>query len=379
MEQIIEKSWMKLIHSLSKDFSQKASEHDWNDVFVATNYMALKQNGFLSAMIPLEFGGGGISHAEMCDLIRVMAQACGSTALAFSMHQHLLAATIWRYKQGKGGEEMLAKVAKNDLVLVSTGAGDWLESNGMMEKVEGGYLVTAQKHFASQSPVGDVLVTSARYEHPEQGWQVLHFPVSFAAEGLSVLDNWYTMGMRGTGSHTIQLEKVFVPESAISLQRPAGQYHSIWNIVLTVAMPLIMSVYVGIAEKAVQIALEKLRQKNSQEPNVTFIIGEMNNELTLAQVMLKDMISITNNFNFEPINSNGHSILSRKTLIANACKKVVEKAMEAIGGQSFFRKMEIERLFRDVQAGTFHPLPEKSQWQLTGTFLLESNYLFNNN
>lgn len=379
MEQVIQKSWMKLMHSFSEDFSQRASEHDWNDLFVATNYMTLKQNGFLSAMIPLEFGGAGISHAEMCDLIRLMAQACGSTALAFSMHQHLLAATIWRYKQGKGSEELLLKVAKDDLVLVSTGAGDWLESNGNMEKIESGYLVTAQKNFASQSPVGDILVTSARYEHPEQGSQVLHFSVPFKAEGLSVLDNWYSLGMRGTGSHTIQLEKVFVPESAITLQRPVGKYHAIWNIVLTVAMPLIMSAYVGIAEKAAQIVLEKLRQRTSIEPHTLFTVGEMNNELTLAQVMLKDMISICNNFDFAATDVNGHAILSRKTLVANACKKVVEKAMEAIGGQSLFRNQGIERLFRDVQGAPFHPLPEKPQWQLTGKFLLESNYLFNEN
>ncbi len=379
MEQVIEKNWMTLMRSLNEDFSERASEHDWNDVFVAVNYVALKQNGFLSAMIPLEFGGAGISHADMCDLIRVMAHACGSTALAFSMHQHLLAATIWRYKQGKGGEETLLKVAKNDLVLVSTGAGDWLESNGNMEKVEGGYLVTAQKNFASQSPVGDVLVTSARYEHPQQGWQVLHFPVSFTSVGLRVLDNWYTLGMRGTGSHTIQLEKVFVPDSAITLQRPAGKYHAVWNTVLVVAMPLIMSAYVGVAEQAAQIALEKLRNRTVKDAIITSIIGEMNNELTLAQVLLKDMMSICNNFDFAATDSNGHAILSRKTLIANACKKTVEKAMEAIGGQSLFRNQGIERLFRDVQGAPFHPLPEKQQWQLTGAFLLENDYLFDKN
>lgn len=379
MNQVIEKNWMQRMRSLNEDFSQRASEYDWNDVFVAANYVVLKQNGFLSAMIPLEFGGAGITHTEMCDLIRVMAHACGSTALAFSMHQHLLAATIWRHKQGKGGEETLLKVAKNDLVLVSTGAGDWLESNGNMEKVEGGYRVTAQKHFASQSPVGDVLVTSARYEHPELGWQVLHFSVPFTSVGLTVKDDWYTMGMRGTGSHTIQLEKVFVPDSAITLQRPAGKYHAVWNTVLVVAMPLIMSAYVGVAEQAVQIALEKLRKRGTKDAVITSVIGEMNNELILAQVLLKDMISICNNFNFEAKDSNGHAILSRKTLVANACKKAVEKAMEAVGGQSFFRNQGIERLFRDVQGASFHPLPERPQWQLTGAFLLEHDYLFTEN
>jgi hypothetical protein len=43
------------------------------------------------------------------------------------MHQHLIAATVWKYRRGQGGEAMLTKVAENQLVLVSTGAGDWLE------------------------------------------------------------------------------------------------------------------------------------------------------------------------------------------------------------------------------------------------------------
>ena len=42
-------------------------------------------------------------------------------------------------------------------------------------------------------------------------------------------------------------------------------------------------------------------------------------------------------------------------------KQTVAKAMEIVGGQSYFRSSELERLFRDVQAAHFHPLPEKDQ------------------
>lgn len=367
-------AWIELAHSLGKDFAERAAGHDRNDTFVKENYNALKEHKFFSAAIPKELGGDGISHAAMCDILRTLAQYCSSTALALSMHQHLIAANTWKYKHGKGGEETLKKVAEKQLILVSTGAGDWLESSGQMEKTEGGYWVTAHKHFASQAPAGDVLVTSAPYQDPENGWQVLHFPVSFAAEGVTVMDNWYTMGMRGTGSHTVKLEKVFVPESAIVLRRPQGKYHTFWNVVLTVAMPLIMSVYVGIAEKAAEVAIEQVKVKQSQQPHLVYLVGEMYNTLTLAQVLLKDMISITNNYDFQPENENGNAILIRKTLVANACISTVNKAMEAVGGQSFFRKLELERLFRDVQAGIFHPLQEKQQQAFTGSFVM--NHLF---
>jgi hypothetical protein len=47
--------------------------------------------------------------------------------------------------------------------------------------------------------------------------------------------------------------------------------------VLTVAMPLIMSVYVGIAQKAAEMAVAHVRRKNTAKLSAAFLIGEMNN------------------------------------------------------------------------------------------------------
>jgi hypothetical protein len=256
------------------------------------------------------------------------------------MHQHLLAANIWKYKQGQGGAEMLKNVAEKQPVLVSTGAQDWLESSGQMEKTKDGYLVTATKHFASQSAIGDMLVTSAPYQDPEHGWQVLHFPVPFKSQGVKVLNNWFALGMRGTGSHSVKLERVFVPESAITVRRPQGEFHPVWNVVLTVAMPLIMSVYLGIAQKAAKMAIDNVRDRKNLKPYMPALVGAMHNELTSAELHVKDMIRIANNYDFKPVDQNGQDILTRKTNAADACIGVVEKAMEIAGGQGFFRSFD---------------------------------------
>ncbi|MDZ7624585.1 MAG: acyl-CoA dehydrogenase family protein [Ignavibacteriaceae bacterium] len=300
----------------------------------------------------------------------ILAQYCGSTALALSMHQHLLSANVWKYKHGQGMEEMLKKVAVTQPVLVSTGANDWLESSGEMKKTDGGFLVNAVKHFASQSAVGDILVSSAAFEDPEQGWQVLHFSVPFQSPGLSLLNNWQAMGMRGTGSHSVKLDKVFIPETAITLRRPRGEFHPVWNVILTVAMPLIMSVYLGIAQKAARIAITHASNQKKSRPYIPELIGAMHNELTTAELNVKDMIRIANNFDFKPIDQNGQDILTRKTNSANACIKVVEKAMEIVGGQGFYRSFGLERLFRDVQGAKYHPLQEKDQLQFLGDYIL---------
>lgn len=359
-------SWIERATNLGAEFETRATRHDKEGTFVSENYDQLKKDKFFSAAIPVELGGGGLSHAEMCDVIRTIGRYCGSTALAYSMHQHLIAAAVWKYRNKNEGAEMLQKVATNELVLVSTGARDWLGSNGEMKKVDGGYLFSAKKHFASQSVYGNIAVTSAPYQTPDNEWKVLHFGVPLKAEGVSIADDWDVMGMRGTGSQTIIFDNVMIADSAITLERPRDEFHMIWDLVLTVAVPLIMSAYVGIAEKAANIALEKGKKYIRNQQFLPFMIGKMHNSLLSAQTQLFALQTLANNFDFKPSQDITIDVLSYKTNIGNETKKVVEIAMEALGGQSFYRSNQLERLFRDVQASPFHPLPEMEQYLFTG-------------
>jgi alkylation response protein AidB-like acyl-CoA dehydrogenase len=363
--------WKQLTHDIGKNFAGRADQHDKDGSFVFQNYEELKALKYFSAAIPEELGGSGLSHREICNIIRIMAQYCGSTALSFSMHQHLIAAAIWRYKHKGENPVMMQKVVKNQMVLVSTGARDWLDSNGEMTKTEGGFRLSGKKHFASQSIAGDVAVTSAPYLHPEEGWQVLHFGVPFKTEGVSVLDDWDTLGMRATGSQTIVFDNVFVPDASIALARPRTGYHPVWDVVLTVAMPLIMSAYVGIAEKAMEIALTIGKNYQRNQQHLPYIIGKMNNALVSARTQWEAMIMLTNNIDFKPSEVITLQMLSLKTNVSDACIQTVELALQAIGGQSFYKKNTLERLFRDVQAAQFHPLPAWEQYAFTGERLLK--------
>jgi len=364
--------WLEQIHELGRDFETRAAQHDQDDSFVAENYAALKQRGFFGAQVPEEFGGGGVAHPAMAELLGTLAQYCSSTALACSMHQHLVATTLWKSRHGMGGEPVLRNVAAKQLVLVSTGANDWLESSGEAVRVDGGYRVKAMKPFASQSPAGDVLVTSAPHHDPEAGWQVLHFSVPMNADGVTVLNDWRTLGMRATGSHTVRLESVFVPESGVVLRRPRGKYHPVLNVVVTAAMPLVTSVYVGIARKAVRLVLESAKARKRPKPHLAGAIGAMMNELTAAEVQLADMIRLANDLDFQPEDQRAQAMLSRKTNTANACVGVVTRAMEIAGGSGYYRSFGLERLFRDVQAAKYHPLPQPDQQQFLGEFLLRT-------
>jgi alkylation response protein AidB-like acyl-CoA dehydrogenase len=302
-------------------------------------------------------------------MLRELARSCGSTALALSMHTHLLAATVWRWRQGHPVEPLLRRIAAEEIVLVSTGASDWLDSSGTAERVEGGYRVTARKVFGSGSPAGALLMTSAVYDDPADGPTVLHFPVPMQAEGVTVLDNWRTMGMRATGSNDVLLEKVFVPDAAVSLRRPKGKWHPFFSMVMAVALPLVIGVYVGVAEAASDLAMAAARKK-AGDPNLPYLIGEMDNALVTAQMAIQGMVDICNDYAFELSDQTANAIAIRKTIAAKACLETVEKAVEVVGGSAFYRSAGLERLLRDVHGAQFHPMQEKRQHLFTGRIAL---------
>ena len=149
------------------------------------NYRELKEQRVLSAGVPAALGGGGASHAELCAMLRELGRACGSTALALSMHTHLVASQVWLWRQGAPVGPLLERIAAEQLVLVTTSASDWLDSSGRAQRVDGGYWVTAHKHFGSGSPAGDLLLTSALYDDPTDGPTVLHFALPLRSEGIT--------------------------------------------------------------------------------------------------------------------------------------------------------------------------------------------------
>ena len=225
--------WASLMTTLGRDFATRSAQHDQDDSFVAENYNALRERGAFAAGVPAELGGGDAAHAELCAMIRELGRHCGSTALAFSMHTHLVGTLAYLWRSGnKAPEPVLKRVAAENLILVSSGGSDWLNGSGRLEKVDGGFRLTGRKIFSSGVPSGDILMTTGVYDDPESGPTVFHFPLPLKAEGVKVLDTWRTLGMRGTGSHDVEITDVFLPDAVMQgVRRPAGKWHPFMHAV----------------------------------------------------------------------------------------------------------------------------------------------------
>lgn len=362
------KRWLELARTLGGTFAERAAAADEDDVFVADNFAALKANGLVSAGVPAGLGGGGATHAELCGVLRELARHCSSTALAFSMHTHQVAVAAWRWRHQKAAVEgLLKRVASENIVLVSSGGSDWLRGSGKAERVEGGYRINARKIFASGSPVGDLLMTGAVYEDPQDGPTVLHFAVPMTAAGVRIDPIWQVLGMRGTGSHDILLEDVFIPDAAVSGKRPQGKWTPLFQVISMIAISLIYSVYVGVAEAARDLAVKQAGWRRV-DGHVRHLVGGMENELAIAQLALADMIAAaaTNDPGFHTTNR----VFVGRTLVARAVLATVDLAMQAAGGAAFYRRLNLERLFRDAQGARYHPLQEGAQRELAARIAL---------
>jgi alkylation response protein AidB-like acyl-CoA dehydrogenase len=151
----------------------------------------------------------------------------------------------------------------------------------------------------SGSPAGDLLITGAVYEDASDGLTVLHCPVPMNDAGVTVLDNWRAMGMRDSGSNEVVLDNVFIAEDAVYLRRPRGKWHPFFTLAMTIANPLIMSAHVGVAEAARDVALQHLQRKRD-DADVWYLVGEMENALTTAQMAVQSLIDLCANCEFTP-------------------------------------------------------------------------------
>ena len=360
--------WAGLMHELGPCFAERAVQCDASDAFVAENFRELNGREVLTAGVPGELGGGGASYAELCEMLRVLGRYCGSTALTLSMHTHSLATIVWRWRRDpRPFESFLRRVVDEQLQLVTSGASDWLDGSGVAMDVADGWRISGRKAFASGSPTGDLLMTTAVDAASGPDPVVLHFALPLKTHGITVQDTWRSLGMRGTGSHDIVIKDVFVAEGAISLRRPAGKWVVPLHLAQMIALPLVFGCYVGVAE-AMRDSVVAVVTTRSDTNGACDIVGEMELDLASARIVHRDMVEAA--FTLEPGAETTNRIFIGRTIVGRSVLRVADIAMEALGGNAFYRAAGIERLFRDIQGARYHRPQARMQRDYSGRLAL---------
>jgi alkylation response protein AidB-like acyl-CoA dehydrogenase len=323
---------------------------DWAGASVA----AVQGAGLLKIAVPVELGGEGATLRDVAMVQRELARHCGSTALATAMHQHVTAFTAWRYRRLlPGAEATLRRIADDGIIIASSGGGDFTNPTGSAVPVDGGYIVSGAKSFVSQSPVGTVLSTMFPVDGGEQGRRVINVAVPFASDGVSVVEHWDAMGMRGTASHDVVFEDVFVPTERVLADRPYGTIDPPLQVISSIAFPIISGVYLGIAEGAFAHAVDLIGGR-APLASVQRSFGDMRHELQVAEWTLEGVLDAIGD-DPAPAISTVVTVMTAKRQIVLAAARVTSIAMEVVGGSTYRNGSPIGRAHRDVMAARFHP------------------------
>ena len=358
-----------LSEEMGARFAERAAAYDQENRFFDEDFQELKGAGYLRLPVPEQFGGGGMSLAQVCREQRRLAYHAPATALAVNMHFYWVgvAADLWRrgdtslewmLRDAAAGEVFAAGHAEsgNDIpVLLST---------TKAERVDGGYRFTGHKHFGSLSPVWTRLGLHGMDTSDPKAPKIVHAFMPRDTKGYTIKQTWDVLGMRATRSDDTVLDGAFVPDRYIARVVPPGAAGIDAFILSIFAWGLLGfgNVYYGLARRALDKSVASVKNKKSlaitrtmaYHAEVQHTVADMVLELESIgphlEAIAEDWSKGVDHGAQWPA-----KILAAKYHAVEAAWRVVDLALEVSGGFGIFRSAGIERMFRDARLGRIHP------------------------
>lgn len=169
---------------------------------------ALIDSGLMTMLLPTQMGGAGSSIGDLCDVSRVLARGCTSTAWVHAFY------AIHNWMMVRCSDEVRSELFGERGFILAPAA---LAPSGNAKVVDGGYSLTGHWKWGTGIDHADwVMLTGIAPENNDMS-DVRMFVVR--VDEVERVDVWHTDGMRATGSHDIVVKDVFVPKHrAISAQ-----------------------------------------------------------------------------------------------------------------------------------------------------------------
>lgn len=374
----------RLPDGMLEGFRARAGDLDRANAYFTEDLAELRSAGYLAAAVPTHLGGWGLDLAEMATSQRRLARFAPATALAITMHSYWVGIATELEKAGDTSLRWILEAAAAGDVFAAGHAERGndipvLMSTCQAERVEGGYRLTGRKQFGSNGPAWRWLGAHAVDPDAPGGPQIVHAFVERSSPGVTVVETWDTLGMRPTQSHDTVLDGVFVPDARIGRVVPAGDGTDLFVFAMAIwPLSLMAAVYLGIGDRALELAVAGARRKTSvaiergayaYNPMVQHQIAEMYLELDAATATLDRFVD-----DWVAGADHGEAwvpkVYSLKWRAVEAAKRVVDIALDVVGGAGMFTGNELERLYRDVRCGGFHPGNDALTHELVGKAVL---------
>ena len=271
-------------------FDERAPHYDRDNRFFHEDFVELRDAGYLHLALPTEYGGAGLSLAEIGRLQRRLAYVAPATAIAVNMHFYWTGVAADMARVGDLSMAfVLEKAAAGHVFAAGHGeAGNdipLLLSTTKAQRVPGGWELTGHKIFGSLSPVWTYLGVHAMDTSDPANPRIVHGFLPRDASGYRIEQTWDTLGMRATESNDTILDRAFVADEDVALICPAGFAGAGLFQVAVFAWALLgfAHVYTGIAQRAYDLAVQNAHRRTSialtrsmaHHPEVQHEIAEM--------------------------------------------------------------------------------------------------------
>jgi alkylation response protein AidB-like acyl-CoA dehydrogenase len=322
------------------------------------NIRLLKGIDLHRAFQPKKFGGLEISLPEFTDCVAALAGACGGTAWAFSLlctHSHQLAMFSAKLQQEIWGENPDATASSS------------IAPFGRIEETEGGIYLSGEMGWSSGCDHAEWAIVGFRRKNAA-GELIYSFGV-IPRSDYEIRDDWYAVGMRGSGSKTLVINNAFVPnhriEAAQDMMQGRSSGYDLYpdsNIYYTPYRPYFAcgfaSISLGVAERMLVAFKEKTKNRvraytganvGTATPAL-MRLAESTHQVAAARAFLEKT--------WEEHAEHGrrHQYPSHETLTywrtnqayaVKMCIAAVDRLFSAAGATSWMEDNEIQRLFRD--------------------------------
>lgn len=350
------------IHEIGRDvIAVSATDVDQKARFPSESMDALKDMALLSAYVPRDLGGMGLTVTEIAKICEILGHYCGSTAMIYAMHQIQVACVVHHGLESDYFRNYLKELVQKQLLMASAtteiGIGGDLRSSICAVEVSGKEFKLEKKApVISYGEAADDIMVTCRRSADAPASDQLHVLVRKNNYTLVPLSGWDTLGFRGTCSAGFVLtsagnvEQILpTPFAEILSQTMHPVAHMTWG-----------ALWLGIASDAVNRARAFVRaeaRKNPSLPPVSSIrLAEvdtvLNNMRSNVHVAVQEYDRVREENGLEVYSSFGYSIrtnnlkLSSSTLILD----IVTRAMLICGIQGYRNdsKFSLGRHIRDA-------------------------------
>jgi alkylation response protein AidB-like acyl-CoA dehydrogenase len=377
-----------IAEELSEELSAPAAEHDRNGSYPYEAIDALKAASYFAAPVPVELGGLGVSSPH--DLVVASSRlARGDASVAIGVNMHLVAVlNMERRRQvavAAGAERRagafassLEQIAHDGVVLaaaISEPGQDLTRPGTRAIRIESGWRIDGRKMFCTMSPAATDLYVAVTYADDEGTERYAYAMVPTDAPGVVVHDDWDALGMRASGSNSISLEGVQLPESGVRGGFRAGDPVPYMERNLVAGL-FHAAASLGIAESADAIARRGIAGRINGDARPRMQVADNAVDLAAARGVLSRAAALIDDHRAaNPASDGGADELralfaeaqAAKAFVNEASARIVDRALALSGGAGYVNGSPLARAYRDVKAGSFmHPLGANRAYDYLG-------------